>query len=291
MSYFRQHPGAAVLARVLPVTVWMVLFLVVPLVLVLIVSFATRGTYGGIVYRFSLENYHRFLEPLYLRVLASSVWIAFLTVVACLALGYPFAYYIARSSPQSRNFLMLLVIIPFWTNFLIRTYAWMTLLRTEGVINTLLMKLGLISAPLPLLYNEGAVLLGMIYGFLPFMVLPLYASIEKLDFSLLEAAQDLGASPVQAFLKVTLPLTMPGIVAGSILVFVPALGMFIVPDLLGGAKSMLIGNLIQNQFLAARNWPFGSAAAIMMMIVSLGLIFLYLRVVGTGAQEPQKREV
>lgn len=291
MSFLRHHPAAAVLTRIAPAALWMLLFLVIPLILVCVVSFATRGIYGGVVYKFTLGNFQRFLEPLYVRILLNSVGVAFVTVAACLLLGYPFAYYIARAPQHIRGMLMMLVIIPFWTNFLIRTYAWMALLRTEGIINTFLLKVGLIHAPLSLLYNDGAVLLGMIYGFLPFMVLPLYSSIEKLDFSLLEAAQDLGASRLQTLLKVILPLTLPGIVAGSILVFVPALGMFIIPDLLGGAKSMLIGNLIQNQFLAARNWPFGSAASIIMMIVSLGLIFLYQRLTKSGAPEPKRGEV
>lgn len=291
LSYLRKHPTASIVLRLSPVLFWMLVFLLIPLALVLVVSLATRGVYGGVVYKFTLENYIRFVDPLYLKLLADSLLVALITTLACLGLGYPFAYYVARSNPRYRDLLLMLVMLPFWTNFLIRTYAWMVILRTEGVINTVLLNLGLIHAPLSLLYNQGAVLLGMIYGYLPFMVLPLYASIEKLDQSLLEAAQDLGANPAQTFLRVSLPLTLPGVAAGSILVFVPALGMFVVPDLLGGAKSMLVGNLIQNQFLAARNWPFGAAASIIVMVVSLAMVFLYARWAGMSSDTPRAKEV
>ncbi|MBO8171907.1 MAG: spermidine/putrescine ABC transporter permease PotB [Bacillaceae bacterium] len=261
-----------------PATIWLVLFLVVPLILVLFVSFMSRGTYGGIEYTFTIENYLRFLDPLYLNIMWTSVVMAGITTLACLILGYPFAYLIARSPVQYRTILLFLVIVPFWTNSLVRTYAWIVLLRTEGVINNLLIYLGWIQEPLQLLYNDGAVLIGLIYTLFPFMVLPLYGSIEKLDKSLLEAASDLGAKPWQAFLKVTLPLTMPGIVSGSLLVFIPALGLFFIPDLMGGAKTMIIGNLIKNQFLTARDWPFGSALSIVLMILTLILIAIYVRI-------------
>ncbi|MDB4865881.1 MAG: potB, partial [Cohnella sp.] len=177
-----------------------------------------------------------------------------------------------------RNLLLLFVIVPFWTNSLIRTYAWIVLLRTEGVINTILLQLGLIHSPLTLLYNDTAVLIGLVYTMLPFMILPLYASIEKLDKSYLEAASDLGAKPWQTFVKVTLPLTAPGVMAGTLLVFIPALGLFFIPDLMGGSKSILIGNLIKNQFLSARDWPFGSAISIILMALTLLFIAAYVRV-------------
>lgn len=263
-----------------PVTIWLTAFLFIPILLVLIVSFMQRGVYGGIEYAFTLENYARFLDPLYFKVLWVSVVISFLTTVLCLVFGYPFAYIIARSPAKYRTLLLFLVIIPFWTNSLIRTYAWIVLLRTEGVINTILLKIGLISEPLKMLYNEGAVLVGLVYTLFPFMVLPLYASIEKLDKSYLEAASDLGAKAWQAFLKITIPLTMPGIVAGSLLVFIPALGLFFIPDLMGGAKTMMIGNLIKNQFLTARDWPFGSASSIIIMVLTFVMIYVYLRISG-----------
>lgn len=251
----------------------------VPLVLVFIVSLFSRGTYGGLVYRVNVQNYLRFIDPLYIKVLWGSLEVAFLTTLACLVFGYPFAYVVARSAPRWRNLHLLLIIIPFWSNSLIRTYAWIVLLRTEGIINQVLLGLGLIEHPLKLLYHMGAVVLGLTYTLFPFMVLPLYASIEKLDKRLLEASSDLGAGPWQTFRRVTLPLTMPGVIAGSLLVFIPSLGLFFIPDLMGGSRTMLISNLIQNQFLAARDWPFGSAASVILMILTLVLIAVYLRLV------------
>lgn len=282
-----RQPGARgqILLLLGPTLFWLITFLVLPMILVVVISFATRGEYGDVVYRFNAGNYLRFLEPLYLEITLKSIWVALLTTVISLLIGYPFAYFVANAAPRRRPLLLLLVIIPFWTNFLIRTYAWIVLLRTEGVINTLLQALGLIDQPLSLLYNTGAVLLGLVYGYLPFMVLPLYASIEKLDHRLLEAAQDLGAPPRQAFWRVTLPLTLPGIVAGSILTFVPALGMFVVPDLMGGAKTVLVSNLIQNQFLTARNWPFGSAAAVVLMVLVVVSLLIYARASGFEGEE------
>ncbi|MCS0542655.1 ABC transporter permease, partial [Aeromonas veronii] len=252
----RRIKSAGAIWMISPVTFWMIAFLFIPIVLILVVSFMSRGTYGGIEYVFTLENYARFFDSLYMNILLSSILMATVTTAICIIFGYPFAYLIARSSPKYRTLLLFLVIIPFWTNSLIRTYAWIILLRTEGVINHLLMSIGLISEPLALLYNNGAILVGLVYTLFPFMVLPLYASIEKLDKSYLEAASDLGAKGWQTFMKITLPLTMPGIVAGSLLVFIPTLGLFFIPDLMGGAKTMMIGNLIKNQFLTARDWPF-----------------------------------
>jgi len=263
-----------------PVTIWLLLFLFIPLLLVLVVSFLSRGTYGGIEYTFTLENYARFFEPLYIRIIAVSVVMAIATTVICIIFGYPFAYIIAKSSVRHRTLLLLLVIVPFWTNSLIRTYAWIVLLRTEGVINAIFLKIGLITEPLTMLYNSGATLVGFVYTLFPFAVLPLYASIEKLDKTYLEVSSDLGAKPWQTFLKVTLPLTFPGVVAASILVFIPTLGLFFISDLMGGAKTIIIGNLIKNQFLTARDWPFGSAASIILMAITLLLILFYLKVSG-----------
>lgn len=263
-----------------PVGFWMVSFLVVPLVFVVLVSFLTRGLYGGIDYTFSLANYTRMLDPLYIKILWSSLVISVLTTLLCLFLGYPFAYFIARVPKKFRGILLMLIIVPFWTNSLVRTYAWIILLRTEGVINSYLIKLGILSEPVTMLYNETAVLIGLVYTLFPFMVLPLYSSIEKLDPSYLEAASDLGATPWKSFLNVTLPLTMPGIIAGSLLVFIPTLGYFFIPDLMGGSKTMLISNLIKNQFLTARDWPFGAALSIVLIVITLVLITAYIRVVG-----------
>lgn len=261
-----------------PVSVWMTLLFAIPLMLILVVSFMSRSSFGGIQMPLTIDNYIRFFDPLYLKILWISCVLAFITTAFCLLLGYPFAYIIARSPEKWRNLLLMLIIVPFWTNSLIRTYAWIVLLRTEGVINTVLLKLGLIDAPLTLLYNETAVVIGLVYTMLPFMILPLYASIEKLDKGYLEAAADLGAKPMTTFWKVTFPLTLPGIVAGAILVFIPSLGLFFIPDLMGGSKAVLIGNLIKNQFLTARDWPFGSAASIILMVLTLLVILLYLRI-------------
>lgn len=267
---------------------WLVigLFFLLPLLIMLVISFGQRGTYGGLKpiddlaqYILSgqfLSNYRQTLDPLYLSIYWRSLWMAVLTTVLCLLISYPVAYYIAVVAPARRkNLLLALVVIPFWTSFLIRTYAWMLVLRTEGLINNSLLALGLIDAPLNLLYNEMAVMIGLVYGELPFMILPLYASLEKLDLTLLEASGDLGANHTSTFWRVTVPLTMPGIVAGIVLVFIPSIGQFVVSDLLGGAKSMLAGNLIQNQFAIARNKPFGSAVAFELTAVVLVLLLAY----------------
>jgi spermidine/putrescine transport system permease protein len=242
-----------------------------PLAIVCVYSLMTRGAYGGVEKPFTFENYTRFWDPLYGVILWRSCWIAAVATALCLVLAFPLALFIARSGVR-KNLYLSLVILPFWTSFLIRTYAWMFLLRDTGLINTLLQGLGLIHDPLPLLYNDGAVILGLVYGFLPFMVLPLYATLERMDPGLAEASADLGARPLQTLWRVTLPLCAPGIRAGSILVFVPCLGTYLTSDLLGGSKTILIGNLVQNQFTSARDWPFGAAASLALMAVAMGLL-------------------
>lgn len=265
-----------------PIIFWMLTFLTVPLIIVIITGFFTRGTYGQVEHIFTLNNYSRMLDPIYIKVLLVSLLLSFITTLLCLIIGYPFAYFIAKSRRKYRTILLMLIIIPFWTNSLIRTYSWIVLLRTTGVINSYLMMLGLIHEPMQMLYTNGAVLLGLVYTLFPFMVLPLYASIEGLDKSYLEAASDLGASPWKTFLKVTIPLTTPGIVAGCILVFIPTLGLFFIPDLLGGSKIMLISNLIKNQFLTARDWPFGSAISIIIIGITFILIWVYFKLSGNN---------
>lgn len=260
-----------------PTLGWLTVFFVLPMLIVVAVSFASRTPYGQVVFDWTLHNYARFLEPLYLSIFAQTLLVALVTTIFTVLLGYPLAYYIAQLPKRWQQPGLILCMIPFWINFLIRSYAWVIILRAQGVLNTLLLKAGIIDQPLQLLYNEGAVMLGMIYALLPFMILPIYVSIEQLDHRLLEAASDLGAKPFTAFRKITLPLTMPGVAAGTILVFISSLGMFVVPDVMGGAKSALVGNLIQNQFLSARDWPFGSALSIMLAILSLVLITLYYR--------------
>ena len=262
---------------VAPTVLWLRFFFVVPLQIVVAVSFASRTPYGQVIFDWTLGNYARFTETLYLSIFLDTLIVALITTVLTILLGYPLAYFIAQLPQKWQQPGLILVMIPFWINFLIRSYAWVIILRTQGVLNTILLKFGLIEQPLQMLYNEVAVMLGMVYALLPFMVLPIYVSIEQLDHRLLEAASDLGASPFTAFRKITLPLTMPGIAAGTILVFISSLGMFVVPDVMGGAKSALIGNLIQNQFLSARDWPFGGALSIVLALLSLVLIVLYYK--------------
>ncbi|MEZ4557564.1 MAG: ABC transporter permease [Caldilineaceae bacterium] len=261
-----------------PTALYLLLFFVIPLGIIFVYSFLKRGVYGQLVWEFNLQNYVRVVDPLYLQIFWRSAVLETASTVGCLLLAYPFAYYIARrESARTRNLLLVLVMIPFWTNFLIRTYAWRVILGTDGPINSFLMWTGLVNEPLTLLFTEGAVLVGLIYGYLPFMVLPLYAAIERIDFSLMEAAADLYANGWQAFRKVLLPLSMPGVIAGCILVFIPSLGAFVTPDLLGGAKTVMIGNLIQGQFLTARDWPFGSAISMLLMVAVLGATLIYFR--------------
>jgi spermidine/putrescine transport system permease protein len=257
---------------------WLILFFAVPLVVIVLYSFLTPGPTGNVIWRFSLGNYARlFTESLYVNAYWRSLWIGVVTTVVCLLIGYPLALFIVQRSPRWRNVLLFLVLIPFWTNFLVRTYAWMLLLNNNGVINSFLQTIGLPRQTM--LNTTGAVLTGLIYGELPFMVLPLYASLDRFDFTLLEAAYDLGANRTRAFLKVMLPLTMPGVAAGSVLVFIPTVGQFVVSDLLGGAKVDLLGNLLQRLFTRANppNWPLGSAMAIVFMFVLTIMVIFYFR--------------
>lgn len=276
LSAVHRRPGLGAWLLLGPGTGWLVAFFVVPLSAMLVYSFLRRGAYGGVEWTFTLENYRRLFDPLYWGIFRRSLAFAFATTALCLALGYPMAYAIARSG-RWKHLLLFLVILPFWTSFLVRTYAMIFLLRDTGLLNSALLGVGLLEEPLTLLYTPGAVLVGLVYGYLPFMVLPLYASIEKMDPSLLEAAESLGARPAARFWRVTVPLTLPGLVAGSVLVFIPSLGAFLTPDLLGGAKTMMIGNLVQQQFGPGRDWPFGSAASFVLMAVVLVLFWIYGR--------------
>lgn len=262
-----------------PSLLWLVVFFIIPMLIVIAVSLSSRTPYGEIIFRWTLGNYARFFDALYISIFAQTLFVAAVTTVCTILMGYPLAYYIAGMPPQIRQKGLILCMIPFWINFIIRSYAWVIILRTQGVINTILLKLGIVDLPVQFLYNEGAVMVGMVYALLPFMILPVYVSIEQLDHRLLEAAADLGASPFRAFRKITLPLTMPGIAAGTILVFISSLGMFVIPDVMGGSKASLVGNVIQNQFLSARDWPFGSALSILLALLSLVLIFLYYKAI------------
>lgn len=248
----------------------------VPFLILAAYSLLSRGAYGGVMPPWTLENWQRLADPLYAGILARSFLAALAATLLCLLLAFPLALCIVRAS-RWKNVLLALVMLPFWTSLLVRTYAWMFLLRDTGLINALLLRAGLVSEPLPLLYNWGAVLLGLVYAHLPFMVLPVYAALERQDPSLAEAAADLGARRWQAFWRVTLPLAAPGIRAGVLLVFIPCLGTFLVPDLLGGGRTILAGTLIQNQFTAARDWPFGSALSLALMAAVLALLWLEVR--------------
>jgi spermidine/putrescine transport system permease protein len=263
----QQPPDQMAWLLIVPLALWVAAFVVAPALLMLVYSFCRRGTLGGVVFSFTLDNYAAVLDPTYLRIITRSLVFAALTTAICLAVGYPVAYYIGRAADWRRNALLMLVMIPFWTSFLIRTYAWVTILKSEGLLNSLLVHYRLVAEPLELLYTRGAVLVGLVYTFLPFMILPIYASVEKLDPALIEAAFDLGAGPLRAFARVIVPLTAPGISAGTLLVFVPALGIFAVNDILGGGRVDMIGNIIENQFKGtARNWPFGAALGIALMV-------------------------
>jgi spermidine/putrescine transport system permease protein len=260
----------------LPTWVWMAALFTAPFAIVLGYSFLTRGILGGIEAPWTIESYQRLFDPLYLTVLLRSFAMALTSTALCLVFAFPAALFISRAV-RYKNLYLQLVMLPFWTSFLVRTYAWIFLLRDTGLINTALQATGLIHSPLPLLYNNGAVLLGLVYGYLPFMVLPIYATLERLDPALVEAAADLGARPITTVFHVIVPLSKPGIVAGSILVFIPCLGAYLTPDLLGGGRTVLVGNLVQNQFTSARDWPFGSAVSILLMALVTVLLWALLR--------------
>ncbi|ERI90177.1 putative spermidine/putrescine ABC transporter, permease protein PotB [Clostridiales bacterium oral taxon 876 str. F0540] len=269
-TFSRKNSG--IFASLAPIILWMTTFFVLPVLYIVVVSFCSRGETGDLVYKFTLANYKSLLNPLYAKIFFNSLVISVFTTVLCLIFGYPFAYIIAKSGKKYKPLLLLLIILPFFTNSLVRTYAMIILLRSEGIINSYLIKLHLIKEPLKLLYNNISVMIGMLYMMFPFMILPLYASIEKLDKRLVEAAADLGASPIKTFLRITLPLTKSGIVSGSMLVFVPTLGLFFITDLMGGSKVVLMSNLIKNQFLTARNWPLGSAISVILITIMALLI-------------------
>ena len=256
---------------------WLIFFVLIPNLLVLTVSFLTRDGSDFYALPFTLDNYANLFNPLYAQVVWNSLYMSGIATVICLLIGYPFAFMVSKINPKYRPFLLFLVVLPFWTNSLIRIYGMKVFLGVKGVLNTMLMDMGILSEPIRILNTEVAVIIGLVYLLLPFMILPLYSAIEKLDGRLLEAARDLGANAVQRFFRVILPLTMPGIVAGCLLVLLPAMGMFYVADLLGGAKVLLVGNVIKSEFLISRNWPFGSAISIGLTILMALLIFVYYR--------------
>ncbi|EPW3767218.1 spermidine/putrescine ABC transporter permease PotB [Vibrio fluvialis] len=256
---------------------WLVLFVLLPNLMIIGTSFLTRDEANLIDLTFTFENYARLLDPLYAKVMMHSFYMAIVATILCLIIGYPFAYIVAKMPEKWRPIMLFLVIVPFWTNSLIRTYGLKIVLGTQGILNQALMGMGLIDSPLRLMYTETAVMIGLVYILLPFMILPLYSAIEKLDGTYIEAARDLGANKLQTLTKVILPLTMPGIIGGCLLVLLPALGMFYIADLLGGAKNLLIGNVIKSQVLNARDWPFGAATSIALTIAMAIMLYAYYR--------------
>jgi spermidine/putrescine transport system permease protein len=258
-------PGWRAWVLLAPLLAWVGVFVIAPAGLLLVYSFCDRDELGRIVFDFTTDAYVRVFDPIYLGIFARSVGYAAATTVLCLLIGFPVAWWIGRAPPRARERWLLLVMVPFWTSFLVRTYAWIMILKQEGLLNAVLRAIVPGATPLDLLYTPTAVMIGLVYAYLPFMILPIYGSAEKLDGSLIEAAHDLGAGPLRVFSSVIIPLTLPGIAAGALLVFVPSIAMFAITDLMGGAKVPLLGNVIQNQFLQARDWPFGSALGVVFM--------------------------
>lgn len=269
-----------------PVSLFLAVFFLGPLAIMMVTSFLAPGLYGGVEWTFYPHNFGRILgfadpmfedfDPVYIAIFLRSVKIAALTVLAALIVCYPAAFCIARLSERWKNFCLFLITLPFFTSLIVRLFVWVLILRQTGLVNEMLLSTGMIARPLDLIYTDGAIILGMVYVFIPFMFMPVYASVEKLDWTLVRASLDLGAGPIRTFWRIILPLTAPGIIGGAIIVFIPALGNFVVPAILGGAKVMMLGNLIEQQFLAARNWPFGSALAMMVMSVMLVLLLVYV---------------
>jgi spermidine/putrescine transport system permease protein len=295
LQHLRQNERLQGTLLIMPTLLWMFVLLVIPLALTVVTSFGRRDTDGNVIYTFTLANYLRLIgfteggfDSLYLRIIWRSISLALQTTFLVILLAYPLAYFVARAPANRRNTLLFLILVPLWTNFIIRIYAWVMILRTQGVLNSLLGLgaglLGLEFQPFDFYPSPGAVLVGMVYEFLPFMILPIYTSLEKVDPALYEAAADLGANALRTFQRVTLPLSMPGVVAGTILTFIPVVGTFVVSDILGGRQVILVGNLIQNQFLSARDPAFGSAASVFLMLLTLVITLYYTRRFGFGEE-------
>ena len=270
------------LLLIMPGVGWLTLFMIVPCLIVFFYSFFERGTYGGIDYNFTLDNFQRAVEPVYFKVFLDSARIATMTTVIAVLLAYPAAYAISLAPRERQTRYLFLVMLPFWSNYLIRTYAWIVLLNREGVINKGLGAAGLIDEPLTILYNEFAIVTGLTYNYLPFVILAIYSSIQRLNPEVREASEDLGAPAWKTFWRVTLPLTLPGVAAGAVFVFVLSIGNFITPDLLGGGRLLMVGNLIYDQFLSARDWPFGAALSLFLIMIMMALLFAQAVAVNRG---------
>ena len=264
----------------LPLILFTVLFIVGPIVYMVVLSFLTRGETWGVVPEFTLKNYGDITQPVYLQTFGQSLRLAVISTLLVIALGYPFGYFMAKLGPRWKKRTMLLLMIPFWTSSLIRLYGWIIIFRAGGVLDTVLQGLHITEEPLKLLYTYPAVVVGMIYALVPFMIFAVYSSAEKLDFSLVEAARDLGASPMKAFLTVSLKLTLPGLLSGVVLTFVPSMGLFFIADILGGNKVVLVGNVIQEQLMKAHNWPFAAALSVVLLVLTTVIIWLYRKLSG-----------
>lgn len=263
---------------VAPLYLFTIIFVALPIVYLIVLSFMTRAETWGVVNDFTFDNYKKILNPVYLNTFRESFQLAILTTVCTLILGYPFGYFMARLGKKAKSMMMLLVVIPFWTSALMRMYGWIIIFRSNGILDKVLMALGITDEPLKLLYSYPAVLVGMVYSLLPFMILSVYSSTDKMDWSLVEASRDLGATRLQAFLTVTVKMTLPGIMSGIVLVFIPSMGLFFIADILGGGKVMLVGNLIQSQLNNGRDWPFAAALSVVLMIFTSIMIWLYRKV-------------
>lgn len=266
-----------------PAVAWLAAFMVAPCLLILGYAFFERGTWGGVVYTFTLENFERVFDPLYARIFLNSARIAVTVTLLAILVAYPAAYAISRAPKSRQPILLFFAVLPFWSNYLIRTYAWIVLLNREGLINNVLRWGGYEGEPLSMLYSEGAVIVGLVYNYLPFVILAIYSSLSRLDTSLVEASRDLGAGPVRTFLRVTLPLTLPGVAAGGVFVFVLSIGNFVTPALLGGGRFQMIGNLVYDQFLTANDWPFGAALGMILIAIMIGLLTLQARATNRAA--------
>lgn len=278
-------PNARANLLAAPGLVWLVVFMVVPCALVFVYAFFERGTWGGIEYNFNLGNFARVADPLYAKIFLNSARIALTTTIIAVLIAYPAAYAISLAHPRWQPILLFFAVLPFWSNYLIRTYAWIVLLNREGLINNLLQALGHEGEPLSLLYTEGAVITGLVYNYLPFVILSIYSVLSRLNPDYREASRDLGAGPVRTFLRVTLPLTMPGVAAGAVFVFVLSIGNFVTPALLGGGRFQMIGNVVYDQFLSANDWPFGAALGMVLIAIMVVLLMAQARAAARAAGE------
>ena len=263
---------------ILPMYIFSILFVLGPLLYMIALSFATNHEGLGVTFRFTLENFKKMADPVYVGTFVQSFQVAIMTTILVVVIGYPFGYFMAKQSKRGKRLLMFLIMVPFWTSSLLRMYGWIIVLQAKGIVNTVLIRLGLIRVPIKILYSYPAVLIGMVYGLLPFMILSVYSSVEKMDWTLVEAAKDLGASNWKAFSTVTLKLTLPGLLSGVILTFIPSMGLFFIADILGGNKIVLVGSLIQDQLGRGGNWPFAAALSVVLMILTSLMIYLYRRI-------------